>query len=289
MFRAVHFGRTQLMGVLNITPDSYYDGGKYISPDKAIEHAYQMVKDGADIIDIGGESTRPFSDSVDEEEELKRVIPVIKALSKEITVPISIDTQKPRVARAAMESGASWFNSISGFQNPLMVQVAIDFDVPICVMHMQKNPENMQLCPSYPEGVVKEILEWMKKTSKSLISQGVKEKNIIFDPGIGFGKTVDDNIKIIKHLSDFKKLGFPILLGISRKSFIQKILEKKASEVLSTTLAANTIVLGSGVDIIRVHDVKEHRQIIDFLSYFQEIEKEPIIGELLTKEALPIG
>lgn len=265
---SVHFDNifdamTQLMGILNVTPDSFYDGGRYI--ENAIERALEIEWEGADIIDIGGESSRPGASPVSEDEELQRVIPIIEHLKGKISIPISIDTRKARVASAAVEAGATLINDITGFSDPAMCEAAASTGANICVMHMQGTPQIMQKNPHYSKGVVPHVLNWFEKRLESLFKTGIHEKNIILDPGIGFGKTVSHNLEIIHNLQKFKTLGFPILLGVSRKSFMSKIVNKPAKELLPTTITMNTIAILSKVDIIRVHDVKEHRDVIDVL------------------------
>lgn len=249
------------MGVLNVTPDSFYDQGQYLSPDLAIARGIKLYEEGADILDIGGESTRPDAEPVSVEEELKRVIPVIKTLKKEIPIPISVDTMKAEVARAAVDAGAEWINDVSGFRDPDMVKAAADTGAKLCVMHMKGVPKTMQANPSYPNGVVEEIILWFKNTVLSLESAGVKKKNIIFDPGVCFGKTVEDNYVILHNLQKFKALGFPVLLGLSRKSFMGKVLNKPPEELLPATIAMDALAMRGNVDFIRVHDVEEHRQV----------------------------
>lgn len=255
--------KTQLMGILNCTPDSFYDGSCCFDAKTAIEKAEKMIKEGVDIIDIGGESTRPGSIEVDFEEEKRRVLPTILAMKGKIA--LSIDTKKSAIAELAIENGVGFLNDISGFCDEKMRKIAADSQVKICLMHMQGTPETMQKNPNYPKGVIVEIKEWFQKKVDILIQDGVDPKNIILDPGIGFGKTVEHNLEIIKNLSEFKELGFKILIGLSRKSFMQKILQKSARDLLSTTLVLNTISILAGVEMIRVHDVAEHRDCLDIL------------------------
>lgn len=256
---------TKLMGILNATPDSFYDKGRYSTFDAAIERGIQIYNEGADLIDIGGESTRPGSLAVDEAQELERVIPIISALHAKIPIPISIDTQKPKVAQAAIEAGASFINDVSGFHDPLMQEIAASSGVTICVMHMQGNPRTMQNNPQYPEGIMAHLLDWFEQRVEILLRSGIDQRQIVLDPGIGFGKTVDDNLEIIQNLPRIRALGFPLLVGVSRKSFMGKILNKTAIELLPATIAVNTLLIQSRVDIIRVHDVREHRGVIDLL------------------------
>jgi dihydropteroate synthase len=255
-----------LMGILNVTPDSFFDKGSYFSLEKAVERGVKIWKEGADIIDVGGASSRPFAEVVSEEEELRRVIPVIEQLVNVVTIPISIDTSSPKVARLALEKGARFLNSISGFLDEELVEVAACFPVDLCLMHMQGTPQTMQLKPSYPEGVVPHILHFFEQQIEKLLAKGVKRERIILDPGIGFGKSVEHNLILLKSLHEFKKFGLRILIGASRKSFMAKILGKETRELLPATCAIHTIALFTGADIIRAHDIPEHRDILNITS-----------------------
>lgn len=260
---------TQLMGILNVTSDSFYDGGRFFAEEHAIVRGLAMVAEGADILDIGGESTRPGATPVALAEELSRVVPVIKGLSSQTTVPLSIDTMKPEVAAAALEAGATLINDVSGFRHPHMRELAAHSKVDICVMHMQGEPRTMQNQPFYEEGIIPHLLKWFENRVQELRASGVQDSQIILDPGIGFGKTVADNLKIIDNLSLLKSMGFRILLGASRKSFLSKIVNKSSANVLYETIAVNVLGVQQGVDIIRVHDVKEHRGVLDLMSRFR--------------------
>jgi len=251
---------TKIMGILNVTPDSAYSGSRFYALDSAIAQGILLAQQGADILDIGGESTRPGATPVTLDEELNRVIPVITQLKTKISIPISIDTTKPEVAEHAIAAGATLINDVSGFRDPLMIKLAAQTNSDICVMHMQGNPETMQNMPSYPRGIITELLNWFEQKIEILLRHGISKNKIILDPGIGFGKTVADNLEILHNLPQFKELGFPVLLGLSRKSFMGKILGVSNNELLSATLAMNTIAIWSGVDYIRVHDVKEHKE-----------------------------
>lgn len=256
---------TQIFGILNITPDSYYDGGLFQQTEKAVAHALQMQEDGADWIDVGGESTRPGASFVTLEEETERVIPVIRELKKQLRIPISIDTYKPKVAKLAIEAGASMINDISGLSDPDMVRIAIDSNVLTCVMHMQGTPENMQIAPSYPNGIIPELLDWFEKKIDYLLKAGMKSENIILDPGIGFGKTPLQNLEIIKNIAEFKRFDLPLLLGLSRKSFIMHYIKKPREELLPATIALASFLVQQKVDYLRVHDVGSHRDTITIL------------------------
>lgn len=260
--------KTQLMGILNLTPDSFFSDSRAPTVELAIAKALQMEKDGADILDIGGESTRPGSPPTSDTEELARVIPVLELLKGKLSIPISIDTRKPSVARAAITAGASLINDVTGFSDPEMIAIAKEHNVDICVMHMLGTPQTMQQNPHYDGGVVPFLLEWFEERVNILTRAGIPAKNIIIDPGIGFGKTVADNLEIIHNLPFFRKLGFRVLLGASRKSFLAKILDMPTESLLSATIAVNTLAIADEVDIIRVHDVKEHRSVIDYLAAY---------------------
>ena len=249
--------RTHVMGVLNVTPDSFSDGGKFLDEKAAIERALQMADEGADIIDIGAESTRPGSLGVSAEEELKRIIPVIKKLSKKLDIPISVDTSKHEVALRAMEEGASIINDITGLMGDSnMAAVVAKTGAAICVMHIKGVPGTMQKNPVYND-LISDVIARLAKSVDAAISAGVEPDKIIVDPGIGFGKTPEHNFLIIKELHKLEDLGKPILIGTSRKSFIGKVLDREADDRLMGTAATYAIAIMNGADIIRVHDVKE--------------------------------
>ena len=248
--------RTHVMGILNVTPDSFSDGGRYNETGKAVEHALQMVRDGADIIDVGGESTRPYADKVPASEEIDRVIPVIEALKKELTIPISIDTCKADVAEKALKAGASMINDISAFRiDPRLASIAGAAGVPVILMHMKGRPENMQENPVY-EDLFPEILEFFINAVKRAVKAGIKKELIIVDPGIGFGKTFDDNLKILKGISRFTSIKQPILIGTSNKAFIGHILDKNPDDRDTGTMATIACGVMGGAAIVRVHNVK---------------------------------
>jgi dihydropteroate synthase len=249
--------RTIIMGIVNVTPDSFSDGGQFFETDVAMEHGKQLVRDGADIIDIGGESTRPGSLAVTLEEELDRVIPVIKGIAGEVSVPISIDTCKPEVARAALDAGASIINDVSaGRFDPKIVDIASESEVPLILMHMQGIPKNMQKNPIYDD-MMRDIQNFLNGRIEFATSRGVARDMIIIDPGIGFGKTLEHNYEIVRNLDSLKSLKLPILVGPSRKSFIGNTLDLPTTQRLEGTLAVVTMCIMKGADIVRVHDVKE--------------------------------
>ncbi|MBC8177616.1 MAG: dihydropteroate synthase [Desulfobacteraceae bacterium] len=249
--------RTHVMGVLNITPDSFSDGGHYFEADRAVEHALLMDRDGADIIDIGGESTRPYSKKISIAEEIDRVIPVIEALQGEISAPISIDTCKSTVAEEALKAGASIINDISALRfDPEMAQIAAQAGVPVILMHMKGTPGDMQKNPVYDD-LINEILDFLKDAVDRAEAAGISRKLTVVDPGIGFGKTFDHNLKIIRDLSRFKSLERPVLLGPSNKAFIGHILDREPHERDTGSMAAVAAGVMNGAHIIRAHNVKK--------------------------------
>lgn len=263
--------KTLVMGILNITPDSFSDGGKFDAVDRAINHAKQMVADGADIIDIGGESTRPGAQAVNADDELKRVLPVIKQLSDAVDVPLSIDTYKAQVAEKAIEAGVSLVNDITALQGDRrMVNVIADHQVHVCLMHMKGNPRTMQLNPDYAH-LIHEIGLFLKERADYALFHDISKDHILFDPGIGFGKRtgrgVEDNCEILHQLSELKKEGYPLLVGASRKTFIGNVSGGKETlspyDRLEGSIAAACVAAYNGADMIRVHDVKETRRALD--------------------------
>ncbi len=250
--------KTYNMGILNVTPDSFSESGLYFDKAEAIKRAIQMVKDGADILDIGGESTRPGSEPVTIEEELRRTIPVIESLAKQIKIPISIDTYKSEVAKNALDAGASMVNDISGLRfDPKMPGVISKYKVPVVVMHIRGRPKDMQQNPVY-EALIPEIIDYLREGIRISMKSGIPEDKIIIDPGIGFGKTFNHNLEIINNLREFTLLEKPILIGPSRKAFIGKILgDVPVTERREGTASAVAISIINGANIIRVHDVKE--------------------------------
>ena len=265
--------KTLIMGILNVTPDSFSDGGKFNTIDKAVKHAIQMEKDGADIIDIGGESTRPGAKAVPLDVELNRVIPVIKKLVDQVSVPLSIDTYKSEIAEKALDLGVSMVNDITALRgDKKLVDIVASYDVSVCLMHMKGNPHDMQINPEYDD-IISEIKGFLKERAEYAIFNNVKKDNIIIDPGLGFGKRtgqgIEDNYEILNRLHEFKDLGYPILIGPSRKTFIGNIYGKTnplpVDKRLEGSLEAAVIAVSNGADIIRVHDVKETRKRIDLI------------------------
>ena len=244
------------MGILNITPDSFSGDGIYDDPRKAVACALRMVKEGASIVDVGGESTRPRSDPVNAKEELRRVIPVVKGLV-EHNVPIAVDTHKPEVAREVLELGADMINDITGLTNPKMVGLIADYEAGVVIMHMKGEPKTMQDNPVYERNIMGEVKDFLASRITVAEHASIDPESIIIDPGIGFGKTVNHNLEIIRNLASLKDLSKPVMVGPSRKSFIGKILDLPVGQRLEGTLAAVVASVINGADIVRVHDVQE--------------------------------
>jgi dihydropteroate synthase len=249
--------RTLLMGIINVTPDSFYDGGKRFDPAKAVADGIGLVEAGADIIDVGGESTRPGAPPVSAEEEIQRVLPVVQGLRRTVKIPISIDTYKARVARAALAAGADIVNDISALRfDPEMAALLAAEKVPVVLMHMQGTPQTMQAEPRY-NNVLREVQDFLAARASFALEAGLERDHIILDPGIGFGKTLDHNLTLLRGLPVLASLGHPLLIGASRKTFIGKILDVKPEERLEGSLAAAVAAVFGGAHIIRAHDVKE--------------------------------
>ncbi|MHB1585895.1 MAG: dihydropteroate synthase [Acidiferrobacteraceae bacterium] len=243
------------MGILNVTPDSFYDGGVFFRPERAIEHAHRMVDEGAQVIDIGGESTRPGAAPVELREELRRVIPVIAALvDSGLPVPISVDTSRPEVMKAAVAAGAGMINDIRALQVPGALEAAAGAGVPVCLMHMQGDPGSMQCQPNYVD-VVSEVTAFLRSRVDAAVAAGIPRSRLLVDPGFGFGKTVDQNLSLLRELSALKSLGLPILVGLSRKSMIGVLTGAPATDRLSGSLVLAVLALKEGASVLRVHDV----------------------------------
>ena len=254
--------KTLIMGVLNITPDSFSDGGLFFEPHKAIEHGLRMAAEGADIIDVGGESSRPGSDPVPLDEELKRVIPVIEGLASRLEIPISVDTYKSQVAEQAIEAGAQMINDISGLRfDPQMPAVAARYGTPLIIMHIKESPKTMQQDPSY-EDLMGEIIDYLREGIEKAAGGGVDPQQVIVDPGIGFGKRVQDNLVIINRLEALNTLGRPLLIGTSRKSFIGAVLNLEMHQREIGTLTTVAVSVFKGAHIVRVHDVAPMKQTV---------------------------
>jgi dihydropteroate synthase len=246
-----------VMGVLNITPDSFSDGGQFFDFERAVERGMQMAAEGASIIDIGGESTRPGSEEVSDDEQIERVVPAIKALCEKISVPISIDTCKYEVTKAALEAGAGMLNDITALSDERMAELAVKYNVPVVLMHMQGTPATMQVEPKY-EDVVGEVREYLVERAKRAEDFGIAKNMIFIDPGIGFGKTLEHNLLLLRNINKFITTDYRVLAGTSRKSFIGKLIgREKPSERVFGTAATVALCVAAGVSIVRVHDVAE--------------------------------
>lgn len=244
---------TYIMGILNVTPDSFSDGGCYMNVKHAVGQARKMIEEGVDIIDIGGESTRPGHENVSVEEEIKRVVPIIKAIKKELDIPISIDTSKSQVAKAALEAGANLVNDVWGFKkDPAIAKVTADHGVPCCLMHNRENKNYSAL--------MEDVKKDLEDSVRIALEAGVKKESIILDPGIGFAKSLEDNLTVMKHLDKLCKMGYPVLLGTSRKSMIGLALDLPVTERLEGTIATTVMGIQAGVSFVRVHDVKENKR-----------------------------
>jgi dihydropteroate synthase len=271
--------RSLLMGVINVTPDSFSDGGWFAEVEQAIRQGERLAAEGADLLDVGGESTRPFSDPVPAAEELRRAIPVVRELVKRTGIPVSIDTCKAEVARAAVEAGATMINDISALRfDPEMARVAAAAEVPLILMHMQGTPRTMQAMPHY-NSLISEVICFLEERVQHACAGGIARNQIIVDPGIGFGKTVNHNLLLIKHLDSLAVLGRPILLGPSRKSFIGTVLDRKVTEREPGTWAAVCAVITRGAHIVRVHEVATCRELVDMTDAILNAEREMGSGE----------
>ncbi len=252
--------RPLVMGIVNVTPDSFSDGGQFLDADAAVAHALQLVADGADLLDIGGESTRPYSEPVDADEEMRRVLPVVEQLARHVNVPVSVDTSKAAVARAAIGAGAEIINDVTGLAgDPDMVRVALETSAGVCAMHMQGTPQTMQDEPTYGD-VVAEVREYLRERRDALVAAGIARERICLDPGIGFGKTQEHNIALMAHCRELHALGCPILVGHSRKGFLAKLIGDKEADRTSATVGAALTLAVQGVQIVRVHDVRAVRE-----------------------------
>ena len=250
-------GRVLVMGILNVTPDSFSDGGRFDRVETAVAQARRMADEGADILDIGGESTRPGAASVDAAAEIIRVVPVIEAIRAEIALPISIDTMKAEVMRAAVTAGATMINDVNALRAPDALQAVAVLDVPVCLMHMQGEPRTMQRAPHY-EDVVKELLAFFRERIERCVEAGIERDRLIIDPGFGFGKTLDHNLRLLAELARFGELGLPLLAGISRKSMLGTLTGRASPDQrVAASVAAAVLAAERGARIVRVHDVAE--------------------------------
>jgi dihydropteroate synthase len=270
---AIDFNRLNIMGVINVTPDSFSDGGSFTTLDKALEHARRLIDEGADILDIGGESTRPGAADVSIEEELERTIPLIEAIREFSDIPISIDTSKPEVMRAAAGAGVSMINDVWALRREGALDAAVETGLPVCLMHMQGSPEDMQDNPQY-ENVLLEVRHFLRDRLFAAEFAGIPRERLIIDPGFGFGKTLTQNLQLLNALPDLRDMGYPLLVGMSRKSMIGTILDKPVDQRLYGNIATAVIAAMLGADIIRVHDVTETRDALAIVQALRQMPEE---------------
>jgi len=251
--RALDLSRVAIMGILNVTPDSFSDGGAYLERERAVAHARAMVAEGADIIDVGGESTRPGAKSVSAAQEIDRVVPVIESLSREVQVPISVDTSRPEVMRAAVKAGAGFINDVRGLREPGALKEAAALERPVCLMHMRGEPGTMQDDPEYDDVVV-DVRDFLNDRVEAAVAMGISRERIVIDPGFGFGKTMAHNLELLRRLRELSALG-PVLVGLSRKSMIGKLLGLPVEHRQHASVALALLAAQNGARILRVHDV----------------------------------
>ncbi|MBA2657524.1 MAG: dihydropteroate synthase [Tatlockia sp.] len=262
------------MGILNVTPDSFSDGGKFYQLEHALTQAHRMIAAGADLIDIGGESTKPGALIVSCEQELTRVIPLIKQLRKESEICISVDTSKPKVMYEAVNAGAGLINDVTGFRSDDSLTTAAELSVPLCIMHMQGNPKNMQQNPCYQQDIITEINTFFQQRLEACLTAGIKSKHLILDPGFGFGKTVEHNLRVVNKIKKFKLFNLPLMLGASRKSTLGTILNARVNERLAGGLAVAVFAALQGVAIIRTHDIAETNQALTMIQAIKMIKNQ---------------
>ena len=277
MGKVLDLSRPRVMGILNITPDSFSDGGHYLSTDRAVEHAFRMVDEGADIIDVGGESTRPGSIAVSEQEEIDRVLPVVESLTLELPVLISIDTSKPAVMRAAVQAGAGMINDVRSLSVPGALDVVSEMDVWVCLMHMQGQPDTMQNNPQY-KNVVAEVKKFLASRVRYCVQAGIARDRLVVDPGFGFGKTLTNNLSLLSNLEGICALGLPVLVGFSRKSMIGSLLNRPVQERLYGSLSAAVIAVLKGASIVRVHDVRPTVEALRIVNAMRQNEQSPVVA-----------
>jgi len=270
--RSLDLASTQIMGVLNVTPDSFSDGGQFTSVSAALRQAEDMFHQGASIVDIGGESTRPGASKVSVQEELDRVCPVVEQVARNLAVVVSVDTSTPEVMAESIKLGAGLINDVRAFSRPGALDVVMGSSVALCIMHMQGNPITMQKQPAY-NSVLDEVLAYLSARAADMVGQGVRQDRLIIDPGFGFGKTLEHNMQLLNGIRAFCKLGYPVLVGLSRKSMFAELLNKPVNERLYGSLSAASIAAYQGAGIIRVHDVQETKDavlVVDAIRQFSE-------------------
>lgn len=262
--------RPRIMGVLNVTPDSFSDGGLWTDPERALRHAVDMVDEGADIIDVGGESTRPGAEDVSTEQELDRVIPLIERLARQVEAPISIDTSKPEVMREAVAAGAGMINDVYALRREGALEAAASLRVPVCLMHMQGKPRDMQKEPRYSD-VVGEVRDFLAGRAQACLDAGIAADRIVVDPGFGFGKSLEHNLELLRGLLKFTRLGYPVLAGLSRKSMLGTITGRGPGDRVAASVAAALLAVQNGASIVRVHDVAETVGALKILSALESV------------------
>ena len=271
--KALDLSTPCVMGVLNVTPDSFSDGGHYLKPERAVAHARELVAQGAAIIDVGGESSRPGAVAVSEAEELQRVIPVIEALRDTIAVPVSVDTSKPAVMHAAVEAGAGLINDITALQAPGALEAAAGLTVPVCLMHMQGLPASMQDNPDYGDVVV-EVRDFLTARAAACIAAGIPPQRIVLDPGFGFGKTTEHNLQLLGRLPELVAAGFPVLVGLSRKSLIGNVLGLPVDKRVAASVGLAALAVWQGARIVRSHDVQATREAIAMIHAVRLVQEQ---------------
>jgi dihydropteroate synthase len=259
--------RPLVMGIVNVTPDSFSDGGRHLHRDSALAHAHRLIEEGAGILDIGGESTRPGAEPVDVQQELDRVLPVLEGL-RDVPLPLSVDTRKPEVMRAALAAGADMINDINALQEPDALAAVAASDAAVCLMHMQGNPENMQFEPHYRD-VMSEVMTFLRTRTAMAQAAGIARERIVVDPGFGFGKTLEHNIVLLRRLDAFAALGFPVMAGLSRKSMLGAITGQPVEQRLAASVTAALLAVQHGASVLRVHDV---RATVDALKVYRAVE-----------------
>jgi dihydropteroate synthase len=267
--RLLRAGRPLVCGVLNVTPDSFSDGGRFLGPDRAVEHGLRLAAEGADLIDVGGESTRPGARPTTVAEELERVVPVVAALARRVSVPLSIDTSRPEVMRAAVAAGAGMVNDVRALRRPGALAAAGDLGVPVCLMHMQGAPGSMQRAPRYAD-VVAEVRGFLAERLRACRRAGIPEEHLVVDPGFGFGKTLAHNLALLAGLRDLQPLGVPVLVGLSRKSMVGELTGRGVEDRLPGSLAAAVVAAQRGASVLRVHDVAATR---DALAVWRAVDE----------------
>ena len=268
--KILDLGSPRVMGILNVTPDSFSDGGRFLQRDAAIAQAVQMEQDGAAIIDVGGESTRPGASPVSVQDELDRVIPVIEILRERLEIPVSVDTSKPEVMAAAVQAGAGMINDVNALRNPGALEQAVELNVPVCLMHMQGQPDTMQQAPEY-ENVLDEVSVFLAERIAACRKQGIPKQYILVDPGFGFGKTLAHNLELLRRLQDLQKLDCPLLVGLSRKSMLGTLTGREPEQRAAASVAAALLAVERGASIVRVHDVAET---VDALKILEAVTRE---------------